>query len=62
MKQAKRRLTVSLDDDDQTAVETICSDMGSPSASAALRRAVRELAEQIDKRRGRASRLPTAAA
>ena len=62
MKQAKRRLTVSLDGDDQAAVETICADMGSPSASAALRRAVRELAEQIDKRRDRASRLPQAAA
>ena len=58
----KRRLTVSLDDDDQKAVETICEDMGSPSASAAVRRAVRELAAQIHTRHDRASRLPQAAA
>ena len=62
MKQAKRRLTVTLDRDDQAAVATIADDMGSPSASAAVRRAVRELAMQIDKRRDRMARLPTVAA
>ena len=31
----KRRLTVTLNRDDQAAVETITNDMGSPSASAA---------------------------
>ena len=58
----KRRLTVSLDHDDQEAIETICQDMGSPSASAAVRRAVRELAEAIDKRTDRMTRLPQVAA
>ena len=59
---AKKRLTVTLDTEEVEAVETICNDMGSPSASAAVRRALRELAAQIDKRRDRASRLPRAAA
>ena len=53
----KKRLTVTLDRDEVEAIETICNDMGSPSASAAVRRAVRELAAQIEKRSDRASRL-----
>ena len=57
-----KRLTVSLSVDDQAAVETICEDMGSPSRSAAVRRALRELAGAIEKREDRASRLPRAAA
>ena len=60
-KTKKRRLTVSLDHEEVEAIETICSDMGSPSASAAVRRALRELAAQIDMRRDRASRLPSIA-
>ena len=58
---AKKRLTVTLDHDEVEAIETICEDLGSPSASAAVRRAVRELAAQIAKRTDRAARLPRAA-
>ena len=60
-KPAKRRLTVSLDTAEIEAIETISADMGSPSRSAAIRRAVRELAALIDIRRDRASRLPRVA-
>ena len=41
----KKRLTVTLDAEEIEAVETICTDMGSPSRSAAVRRAVTELAQ-----------------
>ena len=58
----KVRLTVSLDAAEIEAIETITADLGSPSRSAAVRRALRELAAQIAKRRTRASRLPRAAA
>ena len=61
-KTTKRRLTVTLSSEEIEAIETICGDMGSPSGSAAVRRALRELAGAIDKRQDRASRLPQAAA
>ena len=61
MTMTKKRLTVTLDTAEVEAIETITADMGSPSASAAVRRAVRELAAQIAMRRDRASRLPSIA-
>ena len=61
MTTTKRRLTVSLNDDDQAALKVIASHLGTTSASAAVRRAVAEFARQIDVRRDRASRLPQTA-
>ena len=58
----KRRLTVTLHDDELAALETISRHIGTPSASAAMRRALVEHAAAIEKREDRASRLPQAAA
>lgn len=58
----KKRLTVTLASEELAALAAIARHLGTTSASAAVRVALREHAEQIDKGRDRASRLPRAAA
>ena len=52
---------MSLGDEDIAAIDAICAAMGSPSRSAAVRRALREHARDIEKREDRMARLPRAA-
>ena len=62
MTTTKRRVTVTLDAEEIEAIKAISAHIGTPSASAAIRRALREHADAIRKGRDRASRLPQAAA
>ena len=61
MTTTKRRVTVTLDAGELEAIEAISAHIGTPSASAAIRRALVEFATQIAKGRDRASRLPSIA-
>ena len=61
MSTSKRRITVSFDRNDQEAIEAIGKHLGSPSASAALRAAVREYARMIADGKDRSARLPRVA-